>query len=523
MRVAGRLALLPIIALCQVPCVAGAKALWEAFPLRARPVAGSTLHYEASLARGVDTLERAYRQFLGDDAEQARRLEALRGKADRITEHVHEWVGGSPTDDERAGEKRLLNLLLRQPFPFAAAPQKATVCLVTKAAVKDYLRKGGELLDFGYDKASDSALYHLRLRDASIEEGFRIVVLADGPDNVEAAAGRTLGQLATVGRRAPAVAFYELAKSTIVRRLRPRDPHYRWFAEGFANAVASRLLDAHVSKEAARDFDCRADAEKHPEFTNEANLLHWLAPDYAIEAPLEAEKRLTHARFAYATIEAERLISRHGPACLKKILDATARRASTSAQNLADAILDVTGESIVARFQRYQSFATRAEGVTRYETALDKALRAGNHASALFLILRLHELRESYDVHIYGEAAYLLFVLGQEAAGDRIFDRQFALLERAGNDAPRRALELIFVDYAARCSNLPKAYEAAERALRHSPDFVPALLARMERLAMSGELDEAKKLAHRIQKLEKNREASAWRFAHKILDAKPKE
>ena len=60
----------------------------------------------------------------------------------------------------------------------------------------------------------------------------------------------------------------------------------------------------------------------------------------------------------------------------------------------------------------------------------------------------------------------------------------------------------------------------AEEVLAKRPDFVPALLVRMERLGSSGRITEAKKIAARVVELEKNAKSFAYRFATRVLDLK---
>ena len=78
-----------------------------------------------------------------------------------------------------------------------------------------------------------------------------------------------------------------------------------------ANAITFRLLQKRLGTEAAQQFAAGHDVALYGDLEKHINLYYWMALGCCIEPPLETEKRLNFARYAYATLEADRLIERH--------------------------------------------------------------------------------------------------------------------------------------------------------------------------------------------------------------------
>jgi hypothetical protein len=125
-----------------------------------------------------------------------------------------------------------------------------------------------------------------------------------------------------------------------------------------------------------------------------------------------------YARYAYATLEAERLIERHGVDCLRQILDEVVAGRTHDSAHLFAAIQKVTGEDLGKRFARYQPFETKDDCVKHYAEQHNAAADRKDYAEALPAMLRILEFRGLKDPRFYSNAAFLLYRMGYEKAGD---------------------------------------------------------------------------------------------------------
>lgn len=505
-------------------CLGAENDPWEAFELGSTKAAGATLHYEKTLSTQIGAFRGAYRRFLAAEGEQARRAEALLEKSDQILADVNRIVGASLAEPQKAEQGKFLKLFLLAGPDWRRAPGGVTLYLIRLETIKDYLRQGGSLPDFRYDKAADEAIYRWGFRETRQQErdAIRLVISVATNETVEKDADALFHTFLELARVKRGMALHEVVEWSILARLRPYDPHFRWFTDGFANAIAIRLVRKYGSEEDAKEFALGYDTRKRSGIEKKINLSFWMGKDFEIDTPLESENRLTLARYAYATFEAQRLIGQHGIECVARILDKACLEPRNHSRNLATAILQVTGEDIPKRFQRYQSFETRDDGLRKYTTAFNEAMSRKDYSTALVSMLRIQELRRECDLRFYSNGAYLLFRMGHEAAGDRAIKKQMARLKAAGQDKVLLALKALSVTYALKCRNLEKAYQAAEEVLREKPDHISSLTARTERLANSGKLAEAKEVARRILTLEKNTKSPPYRFAQKVLELKRK-
>jgi len=524
-------ALLGLLVSCPSPAAEDkAQDPWRAFDLAGARVEGVRLRYERSLAGELDAIKSSLLDLVKREARDAASIASLREKSDRAVETVNKIVGFSPSRKDKAAQRALLLGFLDtmdKTIRLTGPGRKVTLYLVTRKTSKDYLRRGGKLPGFTYDKATDKATYEFKMGGkvggGEGSGGVELVlpVAADGAGKEVAAILAGVGRMrswASVG-----MALHEVAEITIVaHRLKPFDPYFRWFSDGFANAITIHVLRDIAGERAAAEFAEAFDVGSYADLEKKINLLYWMGGDFCVKTPLDSESRLEHARYNYATQEALGLIDRHGIGCVAGILDKACKKASgNDSRNLISAVKEVTGEDVEKRFLRYQSFQTKAEGLKRYAGAFNAAVGRKDYARALPALLRIHELRGMVDPRFYGNAAQLLFRMGHEAAGDRAILDHAELCERRGMKEAHVAMHLLFIDYALRCGNLRKAVPSAEVVLKAKPEYVPALAVRMLKLGAAGKTDEAKALARRILKLD-SKPKSPWRqLAEKALKAAP--
>jgi len=512
---------------------------WEALDLESANLDSATLYYERSLEPKLGVFRKCYERFLAQRDEEVERAQKLLKSSEEIVAEVNRIVGARPEEALNAELERVLRNAFRLSVGVSETVGKADFYFVTRGTVKDYLREGGELPGFTYDNATDTATYHLGLRISgtaraekgrflvsefefvagpAIDDGrfslpCRVTSLDTVREDLEADFSKAAGHLCAFLWGMP---FHELAEMSILQRLRPYDPYYRWFSDGFANAVALRLLRKYVSEEAAEQFAADFDHSEYGDIEMGINLYYWMGPHFCIYTPLESERRMTAARYAYATLEAERCIQKHGIECIARILDTACKRPLNDSRKLVTGIGKQTGEDIRKRFRRYQTFEPQRKGLRKYTIRLNAATDQRDYQDALFNLLRVMELRGPQP-RDYSNTAYLLFLTGHEPAGDQAIKQGLELLKRRGLEKAHFALQKVFVEYALKCRNLKKAYQVAEEVLIEEPDFVPALAARMHRLLASDKLSGAKEVARRILKLEGNKHAPPYKLAQAVL------
>ena len=493
---------------------------WESFGLRMTHVEGVTLRYEKKLSRKLRGVRKSLKGFLWQEAQTFAGVNSLMERADEIVDQVNKIAGHSPTAEQEEHQRSILTTFLGKNIWLVQPEHKVTVLLVTQEATKEYLRKGGSLPGFSYDKARDRARYNFEIRWRSGEdEGPRkgaivIPVSADEPTEGLSTFLRMLSGLQSTGS---GIALHEVAEFTLVNyRLKPGDPYFRWFSDGFGNAIAIHMLKSYLG--ATGPSSAFADSysiSAHADLQRQINLLYWTGEAYAIQAPLKSEKRIKQARYSFATHEAIRLIDAHGIECVAKILDKACKNPDRNdSRNLIPAVKEVTGEDIELRFQRYQTFRTQAEGLRQYTETYKAAAGRKEYEKALPALLRLHELRGKLpfkdDMQFCSTAAYILHQMGHEAAGDHVLLQRAEHFKSRGMNDARVAVHALFIEHARRCGNLAKATPSADVVLEAKPTFVPALAVRMLNAVREGKAGAALKIAARILELEEDPE-NHWR------------
>ncbi len=397
-------------------------------------------------------------------------------------------------------------------FVGAFSGAKPIFYLVKQSTIKDFLRAGGELPNFTYDKKSDTASYTFAVSKTS-ESGpikeFELTIPIASEETFEKEVETIFKALAEAfGYVKIAMALHETVEMSLILRVRPRDPYWRWFSDGFANTITIELLKKHVSDESADEFARGLDVSEYKDLEKEINLLYWMSLNFCIfgtESPFENEDRLNLARYNYATFEAQRLTGKYGIDCVGEILDEVCRGNSRTSKELFGAIKTVTGEDMASRLLRYQTFKTRKEGLAKYTNVLDAALNENNYEQMLINLLRVMELEENQfsldSLESWKNAAWLLFLLGHEDTGDEVMGKCIELFSRIpGSGGREEALEG-FIVYALKCQKPQKAeHEAKEMLLTH-PEHVPSLAVKMVVEVQSEQLDEAKETAKKIQSL----------------------
>jgi predicted Zn-dependent protease len=192
-----------------------------------------------------------------------------------------------------------------------------------------------------------------------------------------------------------------------------------------------------------------------------------------------------------------------------------------TAQDILQAVNEVTGENMQQRFGHYQTFETRQDGLTKYGNLFNAALEKKDYNQMLVNLLRSLELQESQlsptGLQCYKEIALLLFKLGHEEAGDDAMHNCIELFKNTGMPVAHQAAMEAFIIYAFSCKNAAKAREVAEELLKSKPNHLLALTVQMVVHAEAGRLSEAKQIANKVINLDKNEQSPSYRTATQIL------
>jgi len=492
---------------------------WEQLKLSETTIAGTRVCYEKALEPNLPALAR-----------ELAKLAAGREKSADIVTRRWEIVADinrilGVTDPKPDSQAQMFVQLAGM-----LSKTKLTFYLATTTTIKDLLRRGGQLPSFSYDRQSDTVTYSPRLR---------VVPGAEAPETYDVcipiAPGKAFEQQIPLvqefgqflGAGTPEIAIHEITEMTLLQKARPTDPYWRWFSDGFANAITCLLLETHMGREAAQEFARAYDPNECKALAQQINLRYWMLGNYGVyvsEIPVEAESQIQHARYTYALLEAQRLIRTHGIDCLRQILDRVAAQDQRGGADLVQAIRDVTGDDVEPRVLAYQEFAGVQEGRAKYAAACKAAAARQDDASLFVNLMRLMELRS--DVFSQGylrsflDGAILLFRLGHEEAADQAMENCLKLFSRDSVKQGREAALEAFVRYALECNRPHKGEKMAEELLAKAPNHVPALVVKMLVSKEDGNEAGAQDCARRVLRLVKTPSAT-YRAAAKILGVDP--
>ncbi len=491
---------------------------WEQLNLSSTSIAGATVYYEKSLEPKLPIFEREYKKFLAEK-ESAKTINT---KKNQIIADINQILGISEPDTEK--QDKIWTIL------GAFSIEKKTFYLVKKSTTKDLLRAGGQLPDFTYDKASDTVTYNPEFKTTSDDgpiKDFEFSFPIASDETFEKDVSRIFQTLqGALGRGPVSIMIHELVEvSLVVMRAKPTDPYWRWFSDGFANAITLDILKKYTGAEDAEEFAKAYDVNEYKELEKEINLRYWMGSSFCIKTPLEYENKLTYARYAYATYEAQRLIEKHGFDCVRKILDEVCTKKTRTGQDILLAIKEATSEDMGQRLSHYQTFETSQEGAAKYAGLFNAASEKKNYEQMLINVIRLLELQDNQilptSLRLRQKAASLLFKLGHEKAGDEAMHSCVELFKNSGMPLARDAALETFIIYAFNTKNAKKAEKMAEELLKTKPDHLLSLTVQMVVHAEAKRLTEAKQIAKRILNLDKNEQSIAYKTASYVLATDP--
>jgi hypothetical protein len=490
------------------------KKAWEELQLGSTSIEGATIYYEKSLEQKIPLFENRYKQFLVEKEN----FEKIAAKKKQIIADINKILGITDPDIEKQN-KNLTGLL--GAFSF----ENTTFYIILQDTTKTFLSEGGQLPNFTYNKSDNTVTYNpefIATSEDGPDKSFELAFLVASEETFDENIRLIFQTLQNaIGSGKLFVAIHEIVESTLLNRVKPKDPYWRWFSDGFANVITFEILKKYVGFEIANEFAQAYYISHYKGLEKEINLRYWMGLNFTIKTPLEYEKNLSLARYAYATQEAQRLIELHGIDCVRKIIDKILTKKDKTSQDIFEAVNEITGEDMQKRFNHYQTFETRKDGLAKYGGLFNTALENKDYEEMTISLLRTLELQESplspTGLQCYKEIALLLFRMGHEEAGDKAMQNCVELFKSAGTPMAHQAAMETFIIYAFSCKNAKKALDIAEQLLKNKPDHVLALTVQMVVHAEEGRLSQAKQIAQKVITLDKNEQSPAHRTAVQIL------
>ncbi|MHC4259852.1 MAG: tetratricopeptide repeat protein [Planctomycetota bacterium] len=495
-------------------------------------IAGTQVYYEKCFEDKLDEFEKAYKRFLKENSRLSKEQNEILGKKEAIVSDINRIfdINEPPLEEQY----RIFAVIAK-----AFVLPKLVLYLVRQQTTKDFLRAGGQLPDFSYDKATDVATYEwqflLTLTTSTLEprKEFELVVLiaAEKPFATEMNQFFEGLAKATYSVAGSGLAVHEVVEmSFLLVKVRPQGPYWRWFSDGLANALAVELLKTHIGESTAQEYADMLKTEEYEDMKDELNLKYWMMGKYCIlpmGKPIEQEDMFTTARYTYSTSEVRRLIKEHGRDWITQLCNELSQMEKRTSKELFETIEKVTGEDMAKRLAPYQSFETRKEGQRKYIGQFNKAAAKRDYNQMLINLFRVIELEESQyspdNLKRWTNAAGLLFAMGYQEVADEVMHRYVELLSDSPVPHGRKAALELFLIYSLNCNRPDEALSEAGELLESQPDNILALTVQMLSRVKSGQLTEAKEMAKKIRALAKNENSPSYKAALRVLAIEPDE
>lgn len=496
--------------------------VWEQLALHSKHLDKGTVYYEKVFEPNLPFFEKAYSELLS--ALEKNKL--VHAKRDALLAEIDDILGIQDPDTEK--QKKLWAFIVEA----FSSVEDMTFCLIRQRTIKDYLREGGTLPDFTYDKTNDEVAYNLNISGSTKGDPVKHLELAcpiESEQTLEKNVGALFRMLSEVTcQDMVGTAIHEIVEISLLQHIRPTGSYWRWFSDGFANAITYDVLKKHFSVQTADAFSKRFETDEYETLKKEINLQYWMSGKFCLllqDVPTEAGQQLNLARYAYATLEARRLIDNHGIDCVRTILDDIKSKPARTSKDLLATIQHVTGENIQGRLDQYQTFQTREDGLKKYAPALGKAAENKDLESILFNLFRLHDLRLPSEpmqiLHDCRYAAKLLFRMGNEPDADAVMQHCVKFFSNPGFPQGNQVASEAFIVYALETGKPLKAKQHAEELLKSHPDHVNALTVQMLAFMKKRQLKEAQNAARKVVDLSTNKESQHYKVASSILAFNP--
>lgn len=484
-----------------------------------------TIYYEDCFEGKLEIFKKEYERYLERSARDS--MVQMKAKRESIYKEIELIVG--PNENLLTTYNNTFDSMIGG-MQHIHSPASSIFYLVNKSTIKDYLRKGGQLPDFSYDKQTDKVQYALQLNATQDQAGnkFEMTFPVSSLEALEAELQPLFAVLTNLQQVSVSMIMHEVVETCLAARIRRVQPYMRWFMDGFANVITYEILKEHVSDTAAESFLQAYTSTELDTIKNQINLEHWLILDYAIgnDVPLEKEKVITHARYCYATNESKRLMDAYGIGCVRKILDAFNRNDNSNDGSIYQAIKEITGEDLKVRFQQYQAFSSKKEGLGYYVNRCNQAQADGDRNEMLFNALRSFEL---YTSPIHPESwetrrmiSVFLYEMGHVELADKAMNGFLEYIQDLNIPQAEIEAKRNFAGYAVQLKRPQIAIQYANDILEKNPEDVVSFAVKMYAALAEADRQTAEKLALKICELEKQENSYFFQIAQEVLtETKP--
>ena len=495
---------------------------WDKLNLGSITIAGAKVFYERSFEPNLPFFEKTYKEFLAAKEKQ----NILNSRKEQILTDINAILGIKEPPAEMqekfwTGFSGAFNSI-----------QNMTFYLVKQSTVKDFLRAGGQLPNFAYDKATDTAAYNPYFEVSSKDtpdKPFEFALPIESVVKFENNVDMIFKFFGDIGDFSAGTVIHEITEFSMLWYIKQTDQYWRWFSDGFSNAIAYELLKKHFDNSRAEEWLKDLDTSQYKDLEKEINLRYWMSGKFCLlhpdDIPTEKGKEFTLARYAYSTFEAHRLIDKYGIDCVKKILDEVTVKESRTGEDLIESIKNATGEDMNVRLAAYQSFNTRQEGLEKYAKAFNEASAKKDYEEMVFNLFRMHDLRLPSEVvpllDDYRYASTILFKMDCEKEADAVVSNCLDFFSNPGYKNGRLAASEVFIFYALESQKPLKAREVAEELLKALPDNVAALTIEMFVHLDNRQFDQAKQIAQKIISLSESKNSRNYQVAEKVLAIDP--
>jgi hypothetical protein len=503
---------LVFLLLCSCAIAAKSEKGWGQLSLEKTEITGATVYYEKIFEDKLGSFELLFKKTLAE----IRANNTILAKKDAIIADINKILG------EKKPNSQMQSDVFDKSMAAFSKINEFIFYLVLKKTTKDFLRSGGNLPGFKYDKTNDKVLYGFQFGSdpkGGRPEKIDLAIPISSHENFN----KDTSVLTWLVRANSRLAIHETAELSLLFRLRTKAPYLRWFSDGTADVIAYELTKKHVSEDKAQEFLSEQDVARYKELEKEINLRYWMSMTYAIARSGDkgSVDKLELPRYRYAMFEVKRLVDEHGIDCIKKIMDAMTAKKPRTCKELFTVIKEVTGEDMEERLKRYQTFDTREEGMKKYASiAKKKAFDEKDPEAFVEYGLRMLEMYDSpFDIDSLMSRKMIAMALremGHEQLADETMEKCVSFLKSIDNkDAAKMGLQM-FISYAIQCGKANMAIGHAEEMFKLDPGNIHTLAVRMITMAEEGKMDEAKESAAKVVKLSQQG-SELYQIAQKIL------
>ncbi|WP_432799305.1 hypothetical protein [Poriferisphaera sp. WC338] len=461
---------------------------------------------------------------------------ALQGKMEKVAARIDELVGGGNFAKKMwAGNAgRFFGKFIGQRGVVSVVDGEVVVYFLPQEKVRAFLAKGGKIKGHVYDEKTGQVAVNIEYGKshkggAEIRDGDLVAVLPVRPVN-EAKEGALRGGLDSMldrslnpltrgeGLDMTGLAVHELVEGTILAgRLKPKDPRFRWFSDGAANAITEIVLREQFGDEKADEFVSGWDDAMKKFAKVHVGLGRWEGKGYQIETGLEAQKELELARYGYATEEMRRVVKEKGEGAVKEMIDRMLVRSGgerVSGEDVLGGVGDVE-PGIYKRLAAYEKYDSRENTARGYFDVMMKARDEGRYDDAVMAMLRIKEQRDGPEPQDYYFIAKLLRAGGHQKEADAVLPGLMGKVSGKNKVNVGKYL----VAYELESKHPERVYDVAELVLAYEPEHVPSLVVRMVRQMKMGKLNQAGVTAKRIMVLEPNESSKVHQMAKQVRES----